>query len=52
MMGRVAERRAASLKPAFLKAAAVPVQAKGSGMCPFFGSTGYPSRIPAPRLRA
>ncbi len=38
-MGRVGELRAASLKPAFMNADAVPVKTKGAG-CSFFESTG------------
>jgi hypothetical protein len=52
MIGRVALRRATSTNPAFRKAEARPVKAKTSGIDPFLGSTGYPSRILAPRDRA
>lgn len=38
--GRVGDRRATSLNPAFRNAEPIPVQANTSGMGSFFGSTG------------
>jgi hypothetical protein len=40
MIGRVADRRAASRNPALRKAAARPVKAKTGGMAGSSGSTG------------
>ena len=49
MIGRVALRRATSLKPAFRNAEASPVQAKADGNGDGPGSIGYPSTTHPPR---
>jgi hypothetical protein len=40
MIGRAFDRRAASLKPALVNAANVPVQANAAGMLLVYGTTG------------
>jgi len=40
MIGRVADRRATSVNPAFSNAPTIPVHAKTSATAPFFGAIG------------